>query len=145
MQRHQRHFHGKRQKEAPPQKLCNTSFNTILCLLHIGSCSPPAVQLQNTRKHCQTSNQGVKNQLICCSYFSSSASPKSNLLEHGQQRTFIQYIKTQSVQPCKSPKQKAFQSQLQCIERLTMHILGIPTALYCQRHLYCCKQYHPKT
>lgn len=145
MQWHQRYFHSKCQKETPPQNINNRRINCCLCLKHVRSSSPPALLQQYTRQHSQTSNQSIKNLLICCTYFSSSASTKSNLLEHGQLRTFILYIKAQSVQPSKSPKQKTFQCLQLCIKRLPMHILSIPTTLYCQRHLCSCKLYHPKT
>ncbi len=145
MQRHQRHFHCKCQEETPPLDVHNRGFNWSMRQKHIRGRPPPALQQQYARKHCQTPNQGIKNQLICCTYFSGTASTQSNLLEHGLLRTFVQYIKAQSVQPCKGPKQKTFQCQLLCIERLTMHILGIPTTLNRQRHLCSCEQDHPKT
>lgn len=145
MQRHQRYFYCKRLEKAPPQNINKRGFQSSLCLKHIGSCSPPTLLQQYTGQHCQTSNQSVKNLQISRTYFTCSTSPKSNLLEHRQLRAFVQYIKTQSVQPCKSPKKETFQCLLQCIERLPVHILGIPTTLHRQRHQCCSKQYHPKT
>lgn len=145
VQRHQRHFHCKCLEEAPPLDVYHRRLNRSMRLQHVGSCSPPALQQQYAGKHCQTSNQGIKNLLICCAHFSSTTSSKSNQLEHGQQRAFVEHIKAQSVQPCESPKQETFQSQLLCIEGLTMHILSIPTTQHRQGHLGCCEQYHPKT
>jgi hypothetical protein len=145
VQRHQRNFHCKCLEETPPLDVHNRRLNGRMCLEHVGCCSSPTLQQQYTRKHCQTTYQGIKNLLICSTYFSNTTSPKSNLLKHRLLRTFVQYIKTESIQPSESPKQETFQCLLLCIERLPMHILSIPTTLHSQRHLHCCKLYHPKT
>lgn len=152
MQGHLWYFDCKRLEKPPPLEIYNrrieSSYGSCssgaggrtarLHQKHIVCCSSPAQQQQHTRQHSQTSNQGVKHQLICCTYFTSSASTQSNLLEHGLQGTLVQYIKTQSVQPTKSPKQEAFQSLLQCVEGLAMYILGVPAAQDCLWHQGCC-------
>lgn len=145
MQWHQRNFNSKCLKEPPPKKQLTTRLNRQLPQQQIICCSCPTIQLQNTRKHCQTSNQSIEYLQISSSYFSCTTSTQSNQLKHRQQRTLVQYIKTQQIQACKTPKQKAFQSQQQPIKRLTMSILSIPTTQNCQRHKNCCKQNHPKT
>ena len=104
VQRHQWNFHCKCLEEAPPLDVHDRRLNRGVRLEHVGSCSPPALEQQYARKHSQTSNQGIKNQQICCTHFSRATSSKSNLLEHGLQRAFVEYIKAQSVQPSESPK-----------------------------------------
>jgi hypothetical protein len=131
---HQRNFYSKSQKESPPEKQLTARLKRQLPQLQIICCSGPTVQQQKTRKHCLTSNLCIKHLQISCAYFSSTTSPQSNQLEHGQQRTLIKYIKTLQVQTGKTPKLKTFQCQLQPIKRLTMCILSIPTAQYSQRH-----------
>lgn len=137
VQGHQRNFHSKGQKEPPPQKQLTTGFNRLLPQQQIICCSSPAVLQQKTRKHCQTSNQSIKYQQICSTYFSSTTSTQSNQLKHGLQRTLVKHIKTQQIQTRKTCKLKAFQSQLQSIKRLAMGILCIPTTQNCQRILSC--------
>jgi len=145
MQWHLRNFHSKSLKKSPPQKQLTTRINRLLPLLQIIGCSCPTILQQKTRKHCKTSNQSIENLLISSTYFSSTTSTLSNLLKHRQQSTFIKHIKTQQIQTCKTCKLETFQSLLQCIKRLAMLILSIPTTLDCLRHLSCSKQNHPKT
>lgn len=138
MQWHQRNFYSKGLKEPPPKKQLTTRFNRQLPQQQIICCSSPTIQQQKTRKHCQASYQSIEYLQISSSYFSCTTSSQSNLLKHGQQRTFVKHIKTLQIQTCKTPKQKAFQSQQQPIKRLTMGILSIPTTQNCQRHERCC-------
>jgi hypothetical protein len=145
MQRHQRNFHSKGLKESPPQKYLTTRVNRKLPLLQIIGCSCPTIQQQKTRKHCQTSNKCIKYQQVCCTNFTRTTSTQSNQQKHRLKSTFIEYIKAQQIQTCKTPKLKTFQSLLQCVKGLTMSILSIPATLNCERHLNCCQQHHPKT
>lgn len=145
VQWHQRNFNSKSLEESPPQKQLTTRINRQLPQLQIVGGSCPTIQLQKTGKHCQRAYQSIKHQQIGSTYFSSTPSPQSNQLKHGQKCTLIEYVKTQQVQTCETSKLKTFQGLLQCIKRLTMSILSIPTTLNSQRHLNCSLQYHPKT
>lgn len=144
MQRHERHFHCKSQKETPPQEQFSTRIKSGTSQQQVRSGSSAAVQKQKTRKHSQTSNKCIKNLEIGSTYFSSTASTQSNKKEHRQKCTLIKHIKAQQIQTCKASKQKAFKSQQQPIKRLTVPILGIPTTQNSQRHQKGSKQYHPK-
>lgn len=145
VQRHQRNFDCKGLEESPPQELLATGINRQLSQQQIIRSSGPAIQEQKTGKHCQTSNQSIKHLQIGCTYFSRTTPTQSNLKEHRQECTFIKYVKTQQIQTGETPKLKTFQSLLQCIKRLAVLVLCLPTALNCQWHLSCSQQNHPKT
>lgn len=141
---HLGHFHCKRLEKAPPLDVHQRRIDRGMCQKHVVCSTPSALLLQYAGQHSQTSYQGIQYLLICCTHFTRSAPTESNQLEHGLQGTFVQYVKTQSIQSTKSPKQETFQRQLQCIEGLAVHILSIPAAQHCLRHQSCCQLHHPK-
>ena len=142
---HQRNFHPESLKETPPKQGLAPRIKRSLPQKQIVRCSPPAQLNQQAGKHCKASNQGVQNQQIGSTNFSCSTSTQSNQQKHRNKRAFIQHIKTQNIQTCKSPEKKTFKSHQKPQKSLSMRILSVPTTQNCQRKQSSSQQNHPQT
>jgi hypothetical protein len=142
---YKRHLHCKSQKKSPPKNIFSLFRKSEVSEQFIICCPSSTILEQKKWLHSQTSKKSIKNQLICSFYFTCTRSTQSNKQKHWQLCTFIQYIKTNQINSCKTSKLKGCEKEKSCIKRSSMIVYSSPTTLNSNWYLKSSLQNYPKT